>query len=1211
MSQLKDIIQINATSNDAAIVLERSLGNQQLVQSFAPTQAAVKVLQHISKAVLPQATQEDRAINLFGNYGSGKSHLAVLIAQLLRDGAGSSEFSGLFQRLSNFGELKLAENLKNTFLARNDPDAKPYLLVSLYGAEAPSLADQLMEALYDALERHTDLNPQTILPMTEYEACIKRFDEIVENSPEYAAADLSQWQLNDEYLRTNEILKDLKDHQAIALDVFKLWHKAVCHGAAFNPANEGGKSFIEAYQEAGKNLVEQYKFSGIVIVWDEFGNALEDLMSNPARNAIAEIIELQKFVEIVCKPAQGHSIFIALTHVSFPEYAVRMETTTTVKDRLEVISGRFAKPFKIELSASESEGYHLLGMQKSWTEQGKQFLQECQTAQQQLLESNANLTLFKQLGQHLSQILSECYPLHPVMAAGLFALSTYAQSNRTALTFFRDNADHFLNRPINPEQPFNVELIRLPELVDYYADSLKEKAAKDWERYQQALGKIPVTLAANEIKSKQAVLKLLLLAQLLGENFQTSELFLAAALYDAEPNTSAAQSLGTDLEWLKAAGVIWKNDVTGQWTLTGDSGVDVEALIKGKLSYFAGRSVETLLHDHPDMQDDLLPHLGLHELEPSDCGIVRSYEVALLSPPFSNQIKIEAPLISAKVFLVLGKEAEDIETAKTRVLETRADNLYFWLPSAGIRGESVTNNGKQFKLGGLLCRYLALELLLKEKTATEELRRQLEAKWEKNRQDCLDVLRRLFGRESLENGKSQILKAGESSALACKTWHGLRQQLASDIQAMYLKEIPVRAMNLNVLNNGKYTGSSIILKIVERILAFDNNPDYQTDLLGEKKETSQPASLIDGVLGANQLFIKRAEGWQIKEVAETEGKTQEVLKLIHDSLLRKRDKPYLVSELRAKLIAPPYGLPDCTLAMLAAIAIRYEVPRLRWGSSKETNFAKNLNVAFSEGSRLTIRLFDFTSKQLTVSYAAGLHLKLQKQGEQSSEEYASECCKALRGFVNSQTEAVKNSGKLQEKTRQLVKFCQQIATNPQDLADCLIELLGAASDVNQYQQGLKAVLDDFEKITHAKQHEVKKTWETAIPSAFLSKQSLIDNLTHQSASTEAKALGGLLSEHEHGIEIDVNKVTEVVLNKPFEQCSDVEIGQCKGKIETLIEYHQQAKIEPPINSVNEHTAIIVAEEFIEALNQLLTRTNLPAPQIKAALNTVLNQYGDE
>jgi len=78
MSQLKDIIQINATSNDAAIVVERSLGNQQLVQSFAPTQAAVKVLKHLSKAVLSQE-QEDRAINLFGNYGSGNSEFDFLM----------------------------------------------------------------------------------------------------------------------------------------------------------------------------------------------------------------------------------------------------------------------------------------------------------------------------------------------------------------------------------------------------------------------------------------------------------------------------------------------------------------------------------------------------------------------------------------------------------------------------------------------------------------------------------------------------------------------------------------------------------------------------------------------------------------------------------------------------------------------------------------------------------------------------------------------------------------------------------------------------------------------------------------------------------------------------------------------------------------------------------------------------------------------------
>jgi hypothetical protein len=47
--------------------------------------------------------------------------------------------------------------------------------------------------------------------------------------------------------------------------------------------------------------------------------------------------------------------------------------------------------------------------------------------------------LFKNLGHQLTQVSDEIYPLHPIMAAGLFGLSALAQATRTALTFFRDN----------------------------------------------------------------------------------------------------------------------------------------------------------------------------------------------------------------------------------------------------------------------------------------------------------------------------------------------------------------------------------------------------------------------------------------------------------------------------------------------------------------------------------------------------------------------------------------------------------------------------------------------------------------------------------------------------------------------------------------------------------------------------------------------------
>ena len=115
MTSLNDLIQINSTNSDAAIVVNRGLNNHNLVDSFAPTKSAVTVLKHLREAVLPTATQEQRALNIFGSYGSGKSHLAVVMAHLLRDGSGDIAFEHFFERLRNFDESTLAENLKKHF----------------------------------------------------------------------------------------------------------------------------------------------------------------------------------------------------------------------------------------------------------------------------------------------------------------------------------------------------------------------------------------------------------------------------------------------------------------------------------------------------------------------------------------------------------------------------------------------------------------------------------------------------------------------------------------------------------------------------------------------------------------------------------------------------------------------------------------------------------------------------------------------------------------------------------------------------------------------------------------------------------------------------------------------------------------------------------------------------------------------------------------
>jgi len=1163
---LHDVIRINTDQNNAAILLDQGISDNSLVGNYMPTQSAIQVFKHVCKAVLPEATQEQRALNLYGSYGSGKSHLAVVLAQLLRDGASSDGFNKLADRIKHTGNDALANSLQTTFLPKDNEDTKPYLLVSLYASGTTSLGDKLMEGLYDALQREKNLDIKQVLSSTEYEVCVKRFEEMLDGDAAFVDADLSLWDIEN-YFTTTELMLALRGHEPLGLETFLQWHKNVCHGSAFNVSQAGGKNFIEAYLEAGKNLAERYGYGGIVILWDEFGSALEELIGNPARNVGQEIISLQHFVETCCSPKVGHTLFVGVSHVSFSEYASRTNAPDTIKDGLDKISGRFNKPFKVELNAAESDGYHLLGMQKFWSEDGRKLLAGSQPEKLKLIDACQRLPLFQPLSEQLESLFEDVYPLHPVMAIGLFNFSKLAQANRTALTFFRENAGDILNTELTDSVLWQSELIRFPRLLHYYEESLKKESVSDWRRYEQALA--CVSGDVHEVTVRKDILSTLLLAQLLGESFKASEDFLACALYDALPNTVTSNELNDHLAWLKAAGVIWKNTANHFWSLAGEGGVDIDALIEKNIKAYSGRSYQHLFEGYKLMQRDLLPTIGVHDLEPSNCGIIRSFSIEVLTPPFSSEdLKLKDPLISARVFLLLAHTQEDVLTAKARVQEMASQNIYFWMPVQGIEVQSYTENGVRYHLIDLLCRYLVIADQLRQGTAlSEDLRRQLEAKRDSNRNAIKGMLQVLYGRAGLESAQCNVFKAGSIEPIDCHSWHGFKSYLEREVNQLYSHELPIRAMNMNVLREEKYSGSMKVVKIVERILEFDENPAYQTDLLGEAKETSELSALIDGILGANSLFVKQASGWEIKSANETQGGLHEVLKLLHDTLLRKRENPYAVSELRNKLIAPPYGLPACTLSLFAAVAIRHEVKRLRWGSQKKDgDFSKTLVDAFTKGSKLTVQLFEFGKKQFAILFLVGQILKVTQDEEMSNEEYAPLCANALSDFIKGKPEGVKRSNKLGINTQSLVKFTEERGNTSQDLADFLIELFDVKRDlpdanIPKVMAAINAVFEDFLRVEDVKLHEIKTCWVDVFPDNTEERHAIISRL--QSINTyQAKQLIMILQGAEVADDVTAKAIIHQLLGKKFSECSDSDIGRCTGVLESLFE---QARHEPVRN----------------------------------------------
>jgi hypothetical protein len=317
--------------------------------------------------------------------------------------------------------------------------------------------------------------------------------------------------------------------------------------------------------------------------------------------------------------------------------------------------------------------------------------------------------------------------------------------------------------------------------------------------------------------------------------------------------------------------------------------------------------------------------------------------------------------------------------------------------------------------------------------------------------------------------------------------------------------------------------------------------------------------------------------------------------------------------LRDELIAPPYGLPACTLALFAAVAVRDEVKRLRWGSTNETDFAKNLTEAFNQDSKLTIRRFEFSTKQLAILSAISHYFRIRKEDQQSYEEFASQTVLSLRRFVNEQPEAVKNSGQLNVQTKELVKFLQQVGKSQQEVAEFLLRLLvlDKATEhviVSEGHGKVKELLDDFERISHAKLHELKQTVQEVLPTTDETHSRLLANLTRPAASIEEKAVAELLKGHGATEGISPDKVTLALLNKPVEDCTEIEIGRCQGVLKTLVEHNQQA---PEIYSVtNNFVAEPIAskEQLVISLQKHIQTCGLANGDIAAALRTILADY---
>ncbi len=418
MSKIAEIVKVR--SGYANYVQLRSAfreqeENAERMAMYRPTKGHRTAMQRICRGLY---TPNDKKFYLLsGSYGTGKSHLCLMLANLLSK---SSDDPGLQEFYGNYSKLD-AEHAK---ILKNNRKGGQYLVAMCdYGAGF-KFEDAVLKAIMEACEeRGIATEKQT------------EFDE--------AERLLAEWETTKVVVRdfladfTNALgavspgtpvaalRSGLKKYDRTMLDRFHAAYEAA-QGVPFQ-TQSGNLVAIVKTLVASKEFTE--KFKGLAIFFDEFGTSV-------LQNAKYDTAVMQTFMEDICKNL-SNVVFVGCIHKSFQDYAEKANQATAA-----VMSARITQ---VDL---RNEGLEeIIGAIVETNKTSSTWKNEVQTKAgifDALTPQCVSLRLFpwiEDTARIRQRVLEDIYGIHPMALHCLLSLSSDVGSDvRSTFTFFSGGA---------------------------------------------------------------------------------------------------------------------------------------------------------------------------------------------------------------------------------------------------------------------------------------------------------------------------------------------------------------------------------------------------------------------------------------------------------------------------------------------------------------------------------------------------------------------------------------------------------------------------------------------------------------------------------------------------------------------------------------------------------------------------------------------------
>ena len=479
----------------SSVNLQYDLYNEEKILQYVPTTDLCDVISYYVDSVIGNG---QKSTFLAGPYGKGKSYLMLIITYLLSKRENKEMFKKVVNKISKINK-DLARKIE--FLEKNKISLLPVIISN---NNSDDLNHNFLLSLRNALLDH---GIQNIIPNSAYSEAIDIVNEWEkQNNSSFDIFKECKTSLDIDF---NKLKEGLLKFEEEAFENFKKLFKCVNHGYQYNSLISS--DFSLTYMDISKRIKE-YGFSGIFVIYDEFGVLLE----NQGQDFVSKLNKIQSFAE-KCETSEIESQmhFCCITHKEITLYGAY----GSYLDSFEKIVGRFKQ---IRFDRSMEENYQIIC---TAIEKNKEYqsLVSIELETNKYLERYGKSSLFNK--NQLEYIFNNGFPFNPFALYALIQVSEkVAQNERTLFTFMSDTDVNSFNYFIANN---NIGLLNVPAIYDYF-----EPLIKDNIEYRMLCYKVD-NLNKTILKSQERdVIKCVAISKIINDNikYASSDENIALAL---------------------------------------------------------------------------------------------------------------------------------------------------------------------------------------------------------------------------------------------------------------------------------------------------------------------------------------------------------------------------------------------------------------------------------------------------------------------------------------------------------------------------------------------------------------------------------------------------------------------------------------------------------------------------------------------------------